>query len=190
MPTHSASRSDIERARGLRNRMTDAELRLWLRLRCEQLDRFRFRRQIPIGPYVVDFVCFKAQLMVEVDGGQHATNEAQDTRRTEWLASQGFRVLRFWNTDVLGETDAVVGQIANAIRNPLPDPPHEGEGTCPLHPLNDGEGTCCPKDGNRYPDPGVKCCCSDRLAGAPGLDGVVVCKMASRVAEHVKAARL
>jgi len=118
MMTHLVSRSDIERARGLRNRMTDAELRLWLRLRCEQLDGFRFRRQIPIGPYIVDFVCFKARLIVEVDGGQHATNEAQDGRRTEWLASQGFRVLRFWNTDVLGGTDAVVQQIAKAIRTP------------------------------------------------------------------------
>jgi very-short-patch-repair endonuclease len=129
MPRDLVSRPDIERARGLRNRMTDAELRLWLRLRCEQLDGFRFRRQFPIGPYIVDFVCFKARLIVEVDGGQHATNEAQDARRTEWLASQGFRVLRFWNTGVLGETDAVVQQVANAIRNPLPDPP-KGEGTC------------------------------------------------------------
>jgi len=110
--------------------MTDAELRLWLRLRCEQVGGFRFRRQIPIGPYIVDFVCYRVRLIVEVDGGQHATIEAQDARRTGWLASQGFRVLRFWNTDVLNETDAVVGQIAEAIRNPLPDPPHKGEGTC------------------------------------------------------------
>ena len=140
---HSASRSDTQRARQLRNRMTDAELRLWLRLRCEQMDRFRFRRQIPIGAYIVDFVCFKARLIVEVDGGQHATVIAKDAERTEWLMSQGFRVLRFWNSAVLKELDSVAGEIRKALANhslpsdkgegttasdPLPNPPHKGEG--------------------------------------------------------------
>ena len=108
--------------------MTDAELRLWLRLRCEQRERFHFRRQIPIGPYIVDFVCFKAKLVVEVDGGQHATVTAEDARRTRWLESQGFRVLRFWNSEVLAELDSVLEEIGKTLADPLPNPPHRGEG--------------------------------------------------------------
>lgn len=121
---HSATRSDVRRARQLRNQMTDAELRLWLRLRFEQIDGFRFRRQIPIGPYVVDFICFRARLVVEVDGGQHASAVLDnDTRRTDWLSGRGFRVLRFWNNQVLEETDAVVEAIRTVIRHLLPAVP-------------------------------------------------------------------
>jgi len=102
---HSASRSDIQRARGLRTEMTDAEVRLWIRLRGEQIDGYRFRRQVPMGPYVVDFACLKARLVIEVDGGQHAEALERDDRRTAWLEARGFRVLRFWNTDVLQRTE-------------------------------------------------------------------------------------
>lgn len=126
---HAATSLDIQRARQLRNRMTDAELRLWLRLRCQQLNEFRFRRQIPIGPYIVDFVCFRARLIVEVDGGQHATAVAADAQRTEWLESQGFRVLRFWNSAVLCELDSVAGEIRKALsiaRTALPNTPTRG----------------------------------------------------------------
>jgi very-short-patch-repair endonuclease len=96
--------------------MTDTELRLWTRLRAEQIDGYRFRRQVPIGPYVVDFACLKARLVIEVDGGQHAQAKAQDDRRTAWLASQGFRVLRFWDNDVLLQTDGVLEAILGALR--------------------------------------------------------------------------
>jgi very-short-patch-repair endonuclease len=95
--------------------MTDAELRLWMRLRCEQIDGYRFRRQLPMGPHIVDFVCLKARLVIEVDGGQHAEIRQQDEGRTAWLASRGFKVLRFWNNDVLEETDGVVQTIRAAL---------------------------------------------------------------------------
>jgi len=90
---HSASHRDIRRARRLRTEMTDAELRLWMRLRCEQIDGYRFRRQVPMGLYVVDLVCLTGRLVIEVDGGQHAQAGERDDRRTAWLASRGFKVL-------------------------------------------------------------------------------------------------
>ncbi len=108
--------------------MTDAELRLWMQLRGEQLDGYRFRRQVPMGPYVLDFVCLKARLVIEVDGGQHAEALKQDDLRAAWLESRGFRVLRFWNTDVLQETEGVVERIRAALPGPPPHPPRKGEG--------------------------------------------------------------
>ena len=104
-------RPEVQRARRLRAAMTDAEQRLWMRLRGEQMKGFRFRRQVPMGPYVLDFACLKARLVIEVDGGQHAGAIEQDKQRTAWLAAQGFRVLRFWNNDVLRETDGVMERI-------------------------------------------------------------------------------
>jgi very-short-patch-repair endonuclease len=112
---YSASRSDIERARGLRSTMTDAEERLWMRLRGDQISGHRFRRQVPIGPYVLDFACRKARLAIEVDGGQHATASLEHDRRTAWLTSRGYRVLRFWNNQVLTEMDAVLESIRTAL---------------------------------------------------------------------------
>jgi len=104
-------------ARKLRSTLTDAESRLWLRLRRRQLDGFRFRRQQPIGRYVVDFFCPDAKLIVEVDGGQHA---ADTGARTRWLEGRGYRVVRFWNNDVLGNTDGVVEKIREALRAGAP----------------------------------------------------------------------
>ena len=104
------------RARQLRSTPTDAERRLWSWLRRKQLDRFRFRRQQPIGPYVVDFFCAQAKLIVEVDGGQHAERQLQDTARTRWLEERGYRVLRFWNNEVFGNTEGVVLTILEALR--------------------------------------------------------------------------
>jgi very-short-patch-repair endonuclease len=97
--------------------MTDAEKRLWSRLRRRQLDGHRFRRQVPIGSYIADFGCLNSRLVIELDGGQHneAGNEALDAERTERLKTQGFRVLRFWNSDVLMETDSVMETIFNAL---------------------------------------------------------------------------
>ncbi len=107
-------------ARKLRSTPTDAEARLWLRLRRQQLDGFRFRRQQPMGRYVVDFFCPEAKLIIEVHGGQH-WNETPT--RTRWLEARGYRVIRFWNNDVLGNIDGVVARIREALRavsTPLP----------------------------------------------------------------------
>ena len=105
------------RARALRKSTTDAERKLWSVLRRLQIDGHRFRRQHPIGVYVVDFVCLAEKLVIEVDGGQHAENIQADDARTAWLESSGYRVLRFWNNDVLGNTDGVVEEIRAALRS-------------------------------------------------------------------------
>ena len=102
-------------ARKLRNNPTEAEQRLWSRLRRKQIESRRFRRQVPLGPYVADFVCFDERLIIEVDGGQHADRVARDSERTVWLEAQGYRVLRFWNNDVLSNTDGVIEAIRVAL---------------------------------------------------------------------------
>jgi very-short-patch-repair endonuclease len=104
-------------ARQLRSTPTDAEIRLWSRLRRKQLDGFRFRRQQPIGAYVVDFFCPEAKLIIEVDGGQHNVDEAKDEKRTRWLEERGYRVIRFWNNDVLSNTDGVVLAVLEELRS-------------------------------------------------------------------------
>ncbi len=97
----------------MRKRMTDAEMRLWFRLRPMRARGLAFRRQSAIGDYIADFECRKAKLIVEVDGGQHDQKDARayDEHRTQWLESQGYRVLRFWNHDVLKVTDVIVDDI-------------------------------------------------------------------------------
>src|SRR6266700_4027143 len=107
------SRVTVPLARKLRLTPTDAEIRLWSRLRRKQLEGFRFRRQHPLGPYVVDFFCPETKLVVEVDGGQHADDGAT---RTHWIEGQGYRVIRFWNNDVLANTDGVLHAILGALR--------------------------------------------------------------------------
>ena len=104
-------------ARHLRKNLSDAESRLWWRLRQKQLGGFRFRRQVPLGPYVADFVCLSAKLVVEVDGGQHAERVEHDESRSAWLVANGFRVLRFWNNDVLGNTEGVLETILDALED-------------------------------------------------------------------------
>jgi len=102
-------------AKDLRTAMTDAERRLWSKLRRGQLGA-RFRRQQPIGPYIADFYCAAARLVVEVDGGQHnGAQRAHDTRRDRWLRDEGYAVLRFWNTDVLANTDGVLTDVMLAL---------------------------------------------------------------------------
>jgi very-short-patch-repair endonuclease len=121
-------------ARELRKDMTDAERRLWSHLRHRQIGHSRFRRQAPIGPYIVDFVCFEGRLIVELDGSQHAVQVEEDVRRTEWLNSQGFRVIRFWNNEIFEDGEAVLEAICMAL-NPPPQPsPTRGEGVIHLHP--------------------------------------------------------
>src|SRR3989304_2670945 len=102
----------------LRRNPTEAEKCLWALLRRKQIADHRFRRQAPIGLYVVDFVCFEAKLVIEVDGGQHALRGDRDAKRSQWLELQGFRILRFWNSDVLNNRTGVAEQIARALRVP------------------------------------------------------------------------
>jgi len=110
-----ANSARTSRSRRLRRDQTDAERRLWYRLRSRQIEGAKFVRQDPIGPYVVDFVCRERRLIIEVDGGQHAT-DPRDAKRDAWLRERGYRVMRFWNNDVLGNTDGVLEAIAEAVR--------------------------------------------------------------------------
>ncbi len=95
--------------------MTSAERALWWLLREKQVGGHRFRRQVPIDHYIVDFACLDARLIVEVDGGQHSDSDS-DRRRDAYLQAQGFRVLRFWNNDVLGNREGVMARITEALR--------------------------------------------------------------------------
>jgi very-short-patch-repair endonuclease len=104
-------------ARTLRQNPTDAERRLWSRLRRRQLDGCRFRRQVPLGPYVVDFACLAARLVIEIDGGQHTWQAENDAARTSWLEAKGFRVLRFWNNDVHGNLEGVLDAVRRVLQN-------------------------------------------------------------------------
>jgi very-short-patch-repair endonuclease len=99
----------------LRADATEAEKKLWLRLRKKQLCGFQFRRQYSIGPFFVDFVCLQARLIIEVDGSQHADQEEQDESRSEFLRANGYTVLRFWNFEVMSHIDSVVERIADVL---------------------------------------------------------------------------
>ena len=98
---------DRSRVKELRNNPTEAERILWQHLRLRQLGGYKFRRQQLLGDYIVDFVCLEKRLVIEVDGGQHTSQVAYDEQRTTWLEVQGFRVLRFWNNEVLQNIEAV-----------------------------------------------------------------------------------
>ncbi|MGA7868312.1 MAG: endonuclease domain-containing protein [Stellaceae bacterium] len=103
-----------QKARQLRQRPTDAERRMWSALRDRRLMKYKFRRQHPLGDFIVDFACTEFQLVIEVDGGQHSENVA-DTNRTAWLEDQGWKVLRFWNNDVLANPNGVIETILRAL---------------------------------------------------------------------------
>jgi very-short-patch-repair endonuclease len=103
-----------QRARELRTRSTDAERRLWHYLRAHRLG-YKFKRQVPIECYIVDFVCYEKRLIIELDGGQHQDQQAYDTQRTAVLSKKGFRVLRFWNHEVLQHIEAVLEVIHQAL---------------------------------------------------------------------------
>ena len=112
------------RSRSLRRRNTRAEWVLWLQLRDRRLGGFKFARQQPIGPYYVDFVCREQRLIVEVDGGQHADNPA-DEIRDAYLATLGYRVLRVWNNDILGNIEGVLQTLTSELEqapHPVPLP--------------------------------------------------------------------
>ena len=120
---------DTERARTLRKHLTEAEQRLWQKLKRRQLAGMKFRRQQPIGPFIVDFVCFECRVIVEVDGGQHAEQVPYDMDRSGWLETRGYRVLRFWNNEVLAHPEAVAQVILDCVKegiDPLNPPPQGG----------------------------------------------------------------
>jgi very-short-patch-repair endonuclease len=110
----------LERARIARREPTDAEDKLWTYLRAGRLGDWKFRRQVPIGPFRADFVCPKAKLIIELDGSQHGDAVRYDDRRTAFLDREGYRVLRFWNNDVLAKTDHVLEAILAELTDPLP----------------------------------------------------------------------
>lgn len=102
-------------ARILRKNMTDAERLLWYHLRNRHLGGFKFRRQHPVGSYIVDFIYLEKNLIIEVDGGQQAVNVAHDKQRAGFLQDRGYRILRFWNNEVLQETGAVLTRILEVL---------------------------------------------------------------------------
>ncbi len=126
----------IKNARELRKNQTDAETLLWQLLRNRQIEDCKFRRQHPIPPYILDFYCHDKKLAIELDGGQHNQDQdkAKDQKRTDFLGSKGIQVLRFWNNDVLQQTEAVLEQIYFTL-HPHPNPLPEGEGFLPATTL-------------------------------------------------------
>jgi very-short-patch-repair endonuclease len=121
--------SRVTTARTLRRDQTDAERRLWFKLRDRRLNGLKFRRQMPVGNYIVDFCCESARLIVELDGGQHGMPASKDAARTATLEAKGYLVLRFWNNDVLKNVDGVLESIVDTAQ---PSPPHP-------NPLPNGE---------------------------------------------------
>ncbi|MFZ5718931.1 MAG: endonuclease domain-containing protein [Pseudomonadota bacterium] len=115
----------LARARQLRRDDTDAEARLWSALRAARLGGWKWKRQVPFGPYFLDFLCVDAGLVVEVDGGQHADQVAYDARRTAYLEHSGLRVLRFWNTEVFTNLNGVCLTILDACGGDRPPPTDE-----------------------------------------------------------------
>jgi very-short-patch-repair endonuclease len=109
----------------MRHEPTDAEHRLWTILRAGRLAGHKFRRQHPIGSFIVDFVCLRGKLVVEADGGHHATTA--DMRRDALLAARGFRVLRVWNNDIFNNEESVMESIVRMLDNPSPQPLSPGE---------------------------------------------------------------
>lgn len=134
---------DAKLQRRLRNTPTDAESRLWRHLRHRQINGCKFRRQHPFGDFILDFVCLEHKIVVEVDGGQHASQLDYDEKRTRFLENAGFIVLRFWNNDVFENIEGVQEMILrNLLDKATPSPPNplEGEGysvdICHCNPTN------------------------------------------------------
>lgn len=116
-------RRPTKRAQQLRIEATDQERLLWLELRKRRFEGHKFSRQIPVGPFICDFVCRRARLVIELDGGQHSANVEKDAARTRFIESAGYRVLRFWNHEVTGNLDGVLQTIGAALADCLPPGP-------------------------------------------------------------------
>lgn len=115
MPHHRTTSKIFSNASELRHNLTDGEIKLWQALRMHQLNNIHFRRQHAIGPYIVDFCAPTVKLIIEVDGGQHLDQQEYDLERTAFLEEKGYRVLRFWNHEVLTDLDAVLQVIFDSI---------------------------------------------------------------------------
>ena len=113
-------------AKQLRKRPTDEENLLWRHLQRKQIEGFKFRRQQPIGNYIVDFVCLTKKIVIEIDGGQHAVYKENDRIRDAWLRANGFSVLRFWNTELFENLEGVLETIRNELLTPSLSPSHQG----------------------------------------------------------------
>ena len=130
----SIAMSDLTKlAKHLRGSSTDAERRLWTHLRARRFQDLKFRRQQPIGRYIVDFVCFRKNLIIELDGGQHAEQGDADRQRDAFLKARGFRILRIWNNELMSNPEGVLQMIEIKCRMvfdpPLPNPsPARGRG--------------------------------------------------------------
>ncbi len=120
-----------ERAQQLRQDATEVEKKLWGALRSRQLEGYKFRRQHPIDQYIADFVCLEERLVIELDGGQHADRVNEDKSRTAYLESQGFRIIRFWNNEVIENLEGVLTAIEHQLLAPSPNPLPQGERACP-----------------------------------------------------------
>jgi very-short-patch-repair endonuclease len=107
--------------------MTDAERKLWFALRDRRFADFKFRRQVPVGPFIADFICYNARVVIEVDGGQHA-ELSSDARRDRWFADNKFLVLRFWNNDVLLNLEGVLISILETLHRRAPHPARASRG--------------------------------------------------------------
>ncbi len=123
MPSHTVL---LTRAKAMRSAPTDAEHRLWSILRGKGLAGYKFKRQQPIGSFIVDFICIRHGLIIEADGGQHSSQA--DAGRDAFLNARGFRILRFWNNDILTNEEGVATSILDALRSPLPNSLPKGEG--------------------------------------------------------------
>lgn len=143
MKRHSLSPGTVSRARRLRRNSTDAESRLWFALR-DKFPAARFRRQVAFGSYLADFASHGSRLIIEVDGGQHSAE--RDARRTAFLNGEGYRVLRFWNNEVLQNLDGVLSVVAAVFPSPL-----VGEGGSKSR-MRGAQQSCAPASG-RHPSP-------------------------------------
>ncbi len=137
MPEEAFPQSKIapliqERAKELRRKQTDTEIKLWQQLRGRRFVGHKFRRQVPLGTFIVDFVCFERKLIIELDGGQHNPANEYEVQRRRWLEQGGFRLVRFWDNEVFENLEGVLQVILNALSerdvSPSPSPsPIKGE---------------------------------------------------------------
>ncbi len=121
-----------QKAKQLRSNSTDAERNLWAHIRNRRLEGWKFRRQLPVGRFIVDFACAELRIIVEIDGGQHAEQIIYDLNRTKILQSKGYKVVRFWNNEVLGNIEGVLEALTLTLsqrERELANPLSEGEGT-------------------------------------------------------------
>ena len=132
-----------QKAKQLRSNSTDAERNLWAHIRNRQLEGWKFRRQLPIDRFIVDFACAELRIIVEIDGGQHAEQVIYDLNRTKILQSKGYQVVRYWNNEVLGNIEGVIEALTLTLsqrERELSRSPLRGEGSLTPSPLGERVG--------------------------------------------------